>query len=226
MRGVFQHAREHVVGQQADILGEHAEDEAVDEMGDILRVVAARPQCLRQRRKGGGSALGEGLTTLARAQPLWVGHGPLEFVAHGGVGQIIQCELVNHADTVRPVGVNAEARHVGDYQQGRVLQCQRILAQLVEGGVQILVFALVLPCEAVAFPDIGPAAAAGVFARAALKAVALPAGVVFRRRRFIQQPAQVDEVLLRGRALVQFRRVPFGYELLRFHYLSNGWLAS
>ena len=80
-----------------------------------------------------------------------------------------------------------------------------------------LVLALILPGEAVAFPDVGPTAAAGVLARAALEAVALAAGVVLCRRRFSQQPAQVYEVFLGGRALVQFRRVPLGYEMLRFH---------
>ena len=163
------------LGSRADVFGEHAEDEAVDEMGDLLRVVAAGPQGLRQRGEGGSGALGQGLAALTGTQPLRIRHGPLEFVTHGGVGQIFKRELVNDADAVGPVGVNAEARHVGDDQQGRVFQRQGVLAQLVEGGVQVFVLALVLPGEAVPSPDIGPTAAAGVLAGAALKAVALPA---------------------------------------------------
>ena len=36
-----QHPREHMVRQQADVVGEHAEDEPVDEVRDRLRVMAA-----------------------------------------------------------------------------------------------------------------------------------------------------------------------------------------
>ena len=92
---MVQHAGKHVVGQEADVFGKHAEDEAVDEMGDLLRVVAAGPQGLCQRGEGGGGALGQGLAALARTQPLRIGHGPLELVAYGGVGQIFKCEFVN-----------------------------------------------------------------------------------------------------------------------------------
>ena len=195
-------------------------------MGDLLRVMVARPQGLRQGGEGGGGALGQGLAALARTQPLRIGHGPLEFVAYGGVGQIFKCELVNYADAVGPVGVDAEARHVGDDQQGRVLQRQRVLAQLVEGGVQVFVLALVLPGEAVPLPDIGPAAAAGVLAGAALEAVARAARVVLRRGRLAQQAAEVDEVLVRGRALFQFGRPPFGDKPLRVHLVSARLLAA
>ena len=223
---MVQHAGKHVVGQQADVFGEHAEDQAVDEMGDLLRVVAAGPQGLREGGEGGGGALGQGLAALARTQPLQVGHGPLEFVAHGGVGQIFKCELVPYADAVGPVGVDAETRHVGDDQQGRVLERQRVLAQLVEGGVEVFVLALVLPGEAVPLPDIGPAAAAGVLAGTAFEAVALPARIVLRRRRLTQQPAQVDEMFLRGRALFQFGRTPLGDKILRVHLVSASLPAS
>ena len=219
--GMFQHAGKHIVGQQADVFGEHAEDEAVDEMGDLLRVVAAGPQGLRQRGEGGSGALGQGLAALTGTQPFRIRHGPLEFVTHGCVGQIFKRELVNDADAVGPVGVNAEARHVGDDQQGRVFQRQRVLAQLVEGGVQVFVLALVLPGEAVPSPDIGPTAAAGVLAGAALKAVALPARIVLRGRRLAQQPAEVDEMLVRGGTLFQFGRPPFGDKLLGVHLVSH-----
>ena len=40
---LFQHPREHVAGQQAHVVGEHAEDEPVDEVRDRVRVVAALP---------------------------------------------------------------------------------------------------------------------------------------------------------------------------------------
>ena len=55
---MFEHAGEHVVGQEAHVLGEHAEDEPVDEMGYGLAVVAAPAQRLSERGKCGRRAFG------------------------------------------------------------------------------------------------------------------------------------------------------------------------
>ena len=67
---VAQHPREHVVRQQADVVGEHAEDEPVDEVRDRLRVVAAIAKRLRHRRERCRGALGERLPGLPRPQPI------------------------------------------------------------------------------------------------------------------------------------------------------------
>ena len=37
-----QHPREHVVRKQADVVGEHAEDEPIDELLALVRLVARR----------------------------------------------------------------------------------------------------------------------------------------------------------------------------------------
>ena len=100
------------------------------------------------------------------------------------------------ADAVGPVGADAEPRHVRDNQQWWVLKSQRVLPQLIEGRIEVLEFALVLPGEVMALPHIGPTVAAGVLARAAFEAVAIAGRVGFGRCRLAQQPAQVDEVLL------------------------------
>ena len=57
----FQHAGEHVVGQQPHVLGEHAEHQPVDEVGDRVRVVAAVLQGERQLGEGRRGALGQRL---------------------------------------------------------------------------------------------------------------------------------------------------------------------
>ena len=49
---VPQHADEYVVGEQAHVLGENAEHEAVPEVGHLLRFVALVPERLREPRKG------------------------------------------------------------------------------------------------------------------------------------------------------------------------------
>ena len=57
---------------------------------------------------------------------------------------------------------------------------------------------LVLPGEVVALPHVRPAVSARVLPGAGLEAVRLAGRVRLGRRRFAEQPAQVDEVLLRG----------------------------
>ena len=182
-----------------------------------MRVVAAFPQRLCERREGLGRLLGERLPSLTRPQPLGVRERPLEPVACRGVGQIVQAELVRLADAVGPVGADPEPLHVGDDQQRRVLQRQRVRPELPECGVEVFPLPLVLPGEVVALPDVGPAVAAGVLASAPLEAVSLAARVGLGWRRLAEQPAQIDEVLLRGRAFLQLGGAPLVDELVRRH---------
>ena len=190
-------------------------------MGYRLWIVAALAQGLRQRSEGRGGALGESLTGLPRAQALGVGERPLELVAHGGIGEIVDVEIVDLADAVGPVGADAKPTHVGDDQERRVLQGEGVLPQLVEGGVQVGAQTLVLPGEAVPLPHIRPAVAAGLPAGALLEAVGVAGRIGLGRRRLVQEPAQVDEVLLRGRALLQLRRPPLGDEVAWFHGMDH-----
>ena len=97
----------HVAGQQAHVLGEHEEHQAVDEMRHRLRVVAAFPQRLRQRCEGFRRAFGQRLPGLARPQTVGAGEGPLELVPRRQVGQVVEGELVGPADAVGPVGADA-----------------------------------------------------------------------------------------------------------------------
>ena len=73
--------------------------------------------------------------------------------------------------------------------------------------------ALVLPGEAVALPDVGPALAAGVPAGAAFEAVAVAGGIGLGRRGLAEEPAEVDEVLLGCGALLELGGAPFCDEL-------------
>ena len=87
------------------------------------------------------------------------------------------------------------------------------------------VLAFVLPGEAVPFPNIGPTVAAGVLPGAALEAIAFADRVALGRRRLAQEPAEVDEVFLRGRAFLQFRRSPLSDELTRRHGIDRACAA-
>ena len=212
-----QHPREHVVRQQADVVGEHAEDQAVDEVGDRLGIVTALSQRLGDGGERRRHALGERLPGLSWPQTVGVGERPLQPVAGRRIGQVVELEFVRLADAVRPVGADPEPHHVGHDQQRRVLQRQRVLPELVERRVEVGAPPLVFPGEVVALPDVGPAVAAGVPARSSLEAVRLTRRVGIGRRRLVQQTAQVDEVLLRRRALLQLRGPPLRDELVRRH---------
>jgi hypothetical protein len=59
--GVVDEAAEERVGEQADVLGEHAEDEAVEEVGDGVGREAAVAQRLGDVADVAGGLLGDGL---------------------------------------------------------------------------------------------------------------------------------------------------------------------
>ena len=84
-------------------------------------------------------------------------------------------------------------------------------------GVEVHGLASVVPSEAVALPHFRSAFAAGVLERTALEAVVVALGVCFRRGGLAEQPAKVDEALLRCGALLQLRCVLLRNELVRRH---------
>jgi hypothetical protein len=63
---MLQHAGEHGIGEQPNILGKHAEDKSVDEMRDRLGVVPACTKPLRQTGELLGGFFREHLASLAR----------------------------------------------------------------------------------------------------------------------------------------------------------------
>ena len=189
----------------------------------VMAPLAERLRELRERRRG---APGERLATLARAQAPRIGHRPLELVAHGGIREVVQHEFVRLAHAVGPVGADPEPHHVRDDQQRRILKRQRVLAQLIECRAEVSVLALVLPRETVPLPHVGPTVAASILAGAALEAIAVASRIGFGRRWLAEQPAEVDEVLLRRRAFLELRRPPFGDELTRCHGVSHTGLNA
>ena len=62
--GVLQHTAEHPIGQQAHVFGEHAENQAVDEMGNKLGVVSSLPQPLGKLCELSGRFFGQRLAVL------------------------------------------------------------------------------------------------------------------------------------------------------------------
>ncbi len=178
---------------------------------------AAFPKRLGDCREGRSHALGERLLALGRPQAIGAREGPLELVAGSRVGEIFQVELMRLADAVGPVGADPEPQHVGDDQQRGVLQRQRVLPELLEGGVEVRALSLVFPGEVVALPDVGPAVAARILAgEPRAKQYVSPDGSASAGVGSLTS-RQVDEVLLRRRAFLQRGDAPRFDEVVRGH---------
>ncbi|MNX82459.1 hypothetical protein D3C86_1141900 [compost metagenome] len=78
----FQHFAEQALGQDLDVLGEHAEQELVGEVGHPLGLVPAIAQTLGKTSKLLGRLLGDMFTGNPGAQALRVRKDPLEDLPH------------------------------------------------------------------------------------------------------------------------------------------------
>ncbi len=97
---------------------------------------------------------------------------------------------------VGEVGVDDDAVHVADDQQGRVLQRLAVLEELVVGRPEVLALPLVLPAEAVLLPDVRPALAAALLGRPLLEGEPLPRPVGVRWLLYAEQVTEIVEVRL------------------------------
>ena len=77
-----------------------------------------------------------------------------------------------------------------------------------------------------ALPDVGPAVAARVFASATFKAIRRARRIGLSRRRLVQEPTEVEEVLLRRRPLFQRGIAPLGDKGVRRHTEVLAWRGS
>ena len=175
-----------LLGQQADVLGEHAEDQAVDEVGDGLR-----------RRGRGRAGAGRGRRTSAAAsavrasrvfvglQALGVGEGGAQQVALGAVEQVVEGE-----------GRGPPGRCWSSWCGSRCGRCRRRRAAAGSrarprscrswrvGGVEVLVpLPLYSQAKQPLAPDVGPALAAGGLGRALLEGEPVARRVGGRRGR-------------------------------------------
>jgi len=117
-----------------------------------------------------------------------------------------------------------DAVQVADDEEGRTGEGVAVEEELVIGVVQILVLALVFPAEEIFFPDIGEAIAAAMLFCALFKAEDFARGVGLGRGGMAQQVTQVQKMLLRGRAFLEFDFSPLGDEFSGVQwFLPTGW---
>ncbi len=100
---------------------------------------------------------------------------------------------------------------------GRIFEPGRVMRKLLHGLVEIALLLLVFPGEEALFPDVGPAIAAADLGRALFEGEMVAHRIILGGRRVVEEPAEVDEMLLRGLALGQRDRLPFLDEILRGH---------
>jgi hypothetical protein len=74
-----------MIGQQPDILGEHAEDEAVYEMRHLMCLVTAIAQPLGEARELARRFLGQRLARPLRLEGLWLDECLLQLLSNGAV---------------------------------------------------------------------------------------------------------------------------------------------
>ena len=101
------------------------------------------------------------------------------------------------------VGVDFEAVEVADDEKWRVAEIFTVVIDLLVGGFEIFMLALVLPGEVVAKPDVGEAFGAGGLGEGLIECVALAGGVGGCGMRLAEHVAEVDEVRLRATAFAE-----------------------
>lgn len=101
------------------------------------------------------------------------------------------------------VGVDFEAVEVADDEERRVAEVLAIVVDLLVGGLEVLVLALVLPGEVVAEPDVGEAFATVDLVQGLVEGVTLTGGVGCSGMRLAEHVAEIDEVGLRAAAFAE-----------------------
>ncbi len=133
-------------------------------MGDRLRIMTALAEPLRQPAQQRRRILGDRFPRPGRLQPFRFQKRPTQQIQLRGIGQIVQRQPMSDINRIREIRVNLNRLHIGNDQQLRIFQRQRVLLQLPPRRVQVFMLALVFPGETTPSPDIRPAIApAGLF---------------------------------------------------------------
>ena len=212
------HARENARWEQPCVLGEEAEDDAVEVVGDGFRIVSALVHRARDLREARCGQLRNLVGGLLGPQRLGVEHDGAQHAQRLGGAfparvEVIERHDVNRWPGVGEGGVDLDAIHVADDQQRRIIERVAVVDELLVRRGEVRVRAFVLPGEVPALPDVRPALAAGAEPfRAGLERVRLAGRIGLVRRRHAEQAAEVDEVLLRRGALAARAVAPLGGE--------------
>lgn len=150
--------------------------------------------------------------------------GPCVFMrlrncAGAGLGfeQVIEPHVVNQLDGVGEVGMESDGRHVRDDEERRVFEGDGVVEELGAGLMEVAFLAFVFPAETDAFPHVGRAFAAKGFRDGHFKAIERAGGIGLDVGGFVEEAAEIDDVLLGGGTFVEGGGSPFGDEFLGGH---------
>jgi hypothetical protein len=206
-------ALEKLFGQQADVFGEHAEQTLDQEVRDLLRVVATAGHRLGDVGEAAGGIGGDLAHRATGAEPLGVGEQPAQLPQVVGRADVLEADGVRLRRGAGEMGVDLGDVAVADDEQRRVVECQRVGHQLLEGATEVAARTLVLPAEMPALPHIRPAMPGAGARRAAFETIVV--GIV--RGLDAEQGAQIEEEGLRAGTLGKRVVAPFGDELAGGH---------
>ena len=221
---LVEQAFEEAARQEFGILGEEAEQALGEEMGDLLLALAAGvpgAQAAGEFGEGAGGFVGDLAVVAAGAEAFRRFEQPRELLPVFRRADVLDAEGVHLGRGAGEVGVDLDQAAVGNNQQRRVVERQRVGHQLLEGFFEVGPGGLVFPREAVALPDIGPAVIAAGAVGATLEAVVF--GVSWLG--LAEQFAEVEEMRLRAGTLGQCvgaaAGLPFGDEFGGGHALCQ-----
>ena len=210
------------VRQQSDAVGEEAEHQLIDEMRDRLAVGIAVLQRVRDRLELVGGFLRQLGAGAPRAQLFRIEKDRVEDREILRVGEVVELEFVFGGNLVGPARLDAEEMGVAGDVQRRVLQRRGVAGELLQRLVEIALLLLVFPGEEALLPHVGEAVAAAGLGDALLEGEMVADRIVLGRGRVLDETAEVEKMLLRGRALGERDRLPFADEVLRGHAADDG----
>ena len=200
LQGLLQKPREQVLGKETDILGEETEDNPVEEESHVRRLQSTLTESVGYLGYPLGGFGRDRLAGTARLEPFGLEEDRTHDFHVAGRVELGQADFVNNRWCCREVCMDDEAVHVRYDQEWRVLQGFAVLQKLVVRLVEVLVLTLVFPTKEATLPDVGPALAAAVLARALLEGKPFALRIGLRRFCMAKDLTKVEEVLLRGRA--------------------------
>jgi hypothetical protein len=192
-------------------------------MRDLWGGMAGPAQPISDAGEVARHALRDRLRRLGAFEMLRVGEDGTQLRHPGRRQQIIQGDRGRAVGPVDEVGVDNDRVDVADDQQRRVVERLAVLEQLLVGLVQVGVLALVLPAEEAALEDIRKTLPAAQLGCTVLEGEGCALGIRVGRRGVIQQPAEVEEMLVGRRALFERGLAPFDNEGLGG---EGGWHGS
>ncbi|MDX1417452.1 MAG: hypothetical protein R3293_24825 [Candidatus Promineifilaceae bacterium] len=191
---------EDALRQQAHILGEEAEEQAHEKMGELFGAVAFAGQAavlfhaVGDADEGVGRGFGDLGLGFVRAQFKGIEKGVAQQVEATAVEDVFEADLVLARGIAGEVGVDLDGVDVAGDEQRRVVQRFAVELQLAVGAFEVFVRSFVFPDEVIAKIDVGESFLAAGFNGLRFEGEVAAAGIVFDGCGVVDQTADVVEV--------------------------------